>query len=145
MIKSNSPWAHFLWLLISFLELFFLSLYSSERVIEIMTSLGLDLGIALANEWWTDFWVLYMFRAIWKELGLEDQKAFFSSSFNQEVHFLVWTSIFSYVKLKTWISAWVHKMANKISKEFQYLIFTTSWIHLLLWLQRKGQCLGHSD
>ena len=30
-----------------------------------------------------------MFRAIWKELGLEDQKAFFSSSFNQEVHFLV--------------------------------------------------------
>ena len=31
-----------------------------------------------------------MFHAIWKELGLEDQKAFFFfSSFNQEVSFLV--------------------------------------------------------
>lgn len=144
MIKSSSPRAHFLWLLISFLALFLLPLYSSERVIGIMTSLGLDLAIALANEWWTDFWVLYMFHATWKELGLEDQKAFFFS-FNQEVSFLVWTSIFSYIKLKTWISAWVCKMASEISKEFQYLIFTTSWIHLLLWLQRKGQCLGHSD
>lgn len=37
-----------------------------------MTYLGLDLDIALVNEWWTDSWGLYMFHAVWKELGLED-------------------------------------------------------------------------
>lgn len=122
-LKNNSPWALFLWLLISFLELFFLSIYSSERVIRIVTYLCLDLDIVLANEWCTDSWGLDMFHAVQKEPGL-DQKSFFP--FKQEVTYLAWTSVFSYVKWKLGM----HHVWIKWSMEVRNLRSSSSEPHL---------------